>query len=195
MSEQLKPAIVRIFNPFDDIVGGGFLVSERHIITCAHVVNFAVSRSKSNTDKPNGEITLDFPLIASGLKLKAKVIEWFPPEEFHNLTGKPQDIAVLALKEDPPARCASTHLVFGDDLWKHDCRAFGFAKFLGRWIPVVARDEVAGRWIQVESGETQYALEPGFSGTAVWDNQLIGSDNDLIVAGGVRGVYFLRLER
>ena len=61
MSEQLKPAIVRIFNPFDEIVGGGFLVSGRHIVTCAHVVNLAVRRSKSDTDKPDGEITLDFP--------------------------------------------------------------------------------------------------------------------------------------
>src|SRR5262245_32936814 len=95
MSEQLKPAIVRIFNPSDEIVGGGFLVSECHIITCAHVVNLAVRRSKSNTDKPEGEIGLDFPLIDSDQKLKAEVIEWFPPEEFHNLTGKPQDIAVL----------------------------------------------------------------------------------------------------
>src|SRR5262245_60743061 len=97
MSEQLNPAIVRIFNPSDEIVGGGFLVSDRHIITCAHVVNLAVNRSKSNTDKPNGEITLDFPLITADQKLKAEVVGWFPPEELRNLTGKPQDIAVLAL--------------------------------------------------------------------------------------------------
>jgi NB-ARC domain/WD domain, G-beta repeat/Trypsin-like peptidase domain len=182
MSEQLKPAIVRIYNPSDEIVGGGFLVSERHIITCAHVVNLAIRRTKSNTDKPDGEITLDFPLIAPDRKLKAKVMEWFPEEEFPNLSGKPQGIAVLELKEDPPESCAATPLVFGDDLWKHDCRAFGFAKSQGRWVPVIARDEVAGRWIQVESDDTEYALEPGFSGTAVWDDQLDGVVG-MVVAG------------
>ncbi len=185
MSEQLKPAIVRIFNTSDDIVGGGFLVSDSHIITCAHVVNLARRRSKSNTDKPAGEIALGFPLIASDQKLKAEVIEWFPPEEFHNLSGKPQDIAVLKLKDNLPARCAAAQLVFGNNLWKHDCRAFGFAKSQGRWVPVVARDEVAGRWIQVESGETEYALEPGFSGTAVWDDQLNGVVG-MVIAGEAR---------
>src|SRR5262245_1007612 len=185
MSEQLKPAIVRIFNPSDEIVGGGFLVSESHIITCAHVVNLAIRRSKSDTDKPDGEIALDFPLIASDRKLKAEVIEWFPPEGLHDLTGKPQDIAVLKLIEDPHERCAATPLVFGDDLWKHDCRAFGFAKSQGRWVPVVARDEVAGRLIQVESGDTEYSLEPGFSGTAVWDDQLNGVVG-MVVAGEAR---------
>src|SRR5262245_18050314 len=115
MHYRLKQALVRIFTPSDEIVGGGFLVSERHIITCAHVVNLAFRRSKSNPDKPDREITLDFPLIASGQKLKADVIEWFPPEELHHLTGKPQDIAVLKLIEDPPAGCAATPLVFGDD--------------------------------------------------------------------------------
>src|SRR5262245_3784222 len=138
MSERLKPAIVRIFTPSDDIVGGGFLVSERHIFTCAHVVNLAFRRSKTNTDRPDGEITLDFPLTTLVLKLKARVVEWFPPEEFHNLTGKPQDIAVLELKGGLPECCAQTHLVVGDNLWKHDCRAFGFAKSQGRWVPVVA---------------------------------------------------------
>jgi hypothetical protein len=97
-------------------------------------VNLAIRRSKSNTDNPDGEITLDFPLIAYDQKLKAEVIEWFPPEDLRNLKGLPQDIAVLQLKEDPPARSAATYLVFGDNLWKHDCRAFGFAKSQGRWV-------------------------------------------------------------
>src|SRR5262249_23900805 len=193
MSEPLKPAIVRIFNPSDEIVGGGFLVSERHIITCAHVVNLAFGRSKTNTEKPDGEIILDFPLIAFDQKLKAEVIEWFPPEEFHNLTGKPQDIAVLKLKEDPPERCASTSLVFGDDLWNHDCRALGFAKSQGRWVPVIARDEVAGRWIQVESGDTEYSLEPGYSGTAVWDDQLNGVVG-MVIAGEAKQEVRTKIE-
>ncbi len=184
MSDQLKPAIVRIFNPSEDIVGGGFLVSQHHIITCAHVVNLAFRRSKSDTDKPDGEITLDFPLIAPDHTLKAKVIAWYPEDEFPNRSGKPQDIAVLKLKEDedPPAGCAATQLVFGDDLWNHKCRAFGFAKSPGRWVPVAARDVIEGRWIQIESGDTAYALEPGYSGTAVWDDQLNGVVG-MVVAG------------
>ncbi|MGH9766885.1 MAG: NB-ARC domain-containing protein [Blastocatellia bacterium] len=151
MSDQLKPAIVRIFNQTEDIVGGGFLVSERHIITCAHVVNLSFRRSKSNTDKPNCEITLDFPLIAPGRTLKAELIEWFPEDEFSNQAGEPQDIAVLKLKEDPPAGCAAAALVFGNFLKNHDCAAFGFSKPEGRVVPVVARGEIVGGRIQIDS--------------------------------------------
>jgi hypothetical protein len=74
MSNQLKPAFVRIFNRSSDIIGDGFLISERHIITCAHVVNLAFNRSKSNTDKPDGAIALNFPPIVS---------DWSKPSQYH----------------------------------------------------------------------------------------------------------------
>src|SRR5215468_5086730 len=97
------------------------------------------------------------------------------------------------MKEDPPASCAPPTFVFGDDLWDHKCRAYGFAKSQGRWIPVIARDEVAGRWIQVESGDTAYALEPGYSGTAVWDNQL-GGVVGMVVAGEAKQEVRTKIE-
>jgi hypothetical protein len=176
MSDQLKPAIVRIFNRDEKIVGGGFLVSERHIITCAHVVNLSFKLGEWNTDKPDGEIALDFSHVSSGQKLKAEVVTWFPPdEESPNRSDKPLDIAVLELKEDPPAGCVAAQLIYGNHIANHDCAAFGFSKSDGRAVPVIARGEIGGRRIQIESrADTEYVLEPGFSGTALWDNQLNG---------------------
>jgi V8-like Glu-specific endopeptidase len=41
MDIQLKSSIIRIFNQDGGIVGAGFLISARHAITCAHVVETA----------------------------------------------------------------------------------------------------------------------------------------------------------
>ena len=35
---ELKPCIVRIWRSTGEVVGAGFLVGEKHILTCAHVV-------------------------------------------------------------------------------------------------------------------------------------------------------------
>lgn len=119
---------------------------------------------------------IDFSHDPSGQKLKAEVVAWFPPEEESpNHSDKLQDIAVLELKEDPPAGCAEAQLIYGNHIANHDCAAFGFSKSDGRAVPVVARGEISGRRIQIESrADTEYVLELGFSGTALWDNQLNG---------------------
>lgn len=46
MSEQLKASIVRFQNAEGAIVGAGFLVSEKILLTCAHVVAQALRISE-----------------------------------------------------------------------------------------------------------------------------------------------------
>jgi hypothetical protein len=47
----------------DDAVGAGFLISPRHLTTCAHVVNVALGRDAYTADCPDPARTIwvDFP--------------------------------------------------------------------------------------------------------------------------------------
>src|SRR5437588_9238107 len=121
MSNPIESSSVRITAANDAVVGTGFLITENTILTCAHVVAAALNIDAYAPTKPETPIPLDFPLVAPGHPLTAHVIFWQPIQP--NGGG---DIAVLHLDSAPPAGAQLARLVFADDLWKHDFRAFGF---------------------------------------------------------------------
>jgi hypothetical protein len=123
MSEQLKASIVRLQDAGGAIVGAGFLASEKTLLTCAHVVAQALGVSEDAPDLPNGEVQLDFPLVAPGNTLGARVISWRPARPS---TAIREDVAVLELAGDPPHGSCSARLTRADALWGHRFRAFGF---------------------------------------------------------------------
>jgi hypothetical protein len=67
MQESLEASLVRIRTANDRIEGAGFLVGERHILTCAHVVRKALGLAGYPVDPPPGVVSLDFPHIRSSL--------------------------------------------------------------------------------------------------------------------------------
>src|SRR5262249_12545077 len=86
------------------------------------------------------------------------------------------DIAVLELVSAVPASVQPLHLVTADNLSGHRFRAYGFPNDVGGWAYGFLRDEVATTgWVQIEGDSAQgYRVEPGFSGTPVWDDDLDG---------------------
>jgi len=68
-------------------------------------------------------------------------------------------------------------LVTADDLWGHTFRAFGFPSGYdeGVWASGQLLEKQAAGWVQIEDMKlTGYFIEPGFSGTPVWDEQVEG---------------------
>src|SRR6266536_2179938 len=172
MHTQPKASIVRIFATRGDIVGMGFLASERSILSCAHVITAALSIAENTPDMPTAAISLDFPLISPGCYLSAHVSFWQPPQP--NGGG---DIAVLQLDDSAPAEAEAVHLVSAEDMWNRPFRAFGFpgGHDAGVWAPGTLRDRQATGWVQIEQiGTTGYRVQQGFSGGPVWDEELDG---------------------
>ena len=66
MIGQLAASIVRIFDTAGAVAGAGFLVSDRHVLTCAHVVVRALGMLDATTEMPEALLRLDFPLVARG---------------------------------------------------------------------------------------------------------------------------------
>lgn len=174
MTVALEPSIVRIYsNSSSKVVGAGFLVSEKHILTCAHVVADALGLPRETVEMPDAEITLDFPIQASQRLFKARVVFWRPV----NRQKFEEDIAGLELESLPPNGCRCVRLVTSADLWGHPFQVLGFPEGQPNGVPAsgVLRTRNAKGWVELEDvKQTGYALEPGFSGAPVWDDELKG---------------------
>jgi hypothetical protein len=125
-----RSAIARIFHPNGAVVGVGFLVSGRtqnYILTCAHVVTSALSLPEDIVEAPNHDIYFDFPLIASGQQLKAKVVFWQPV--VNNISNsEPEDIAGLQIEGHLPKEAQPIKLISANNVWGHPFRIFGFPR-------------------------------------------------------------------
>ncbi len=174
-----KASIARIYHTSSGmVVGAGFLISDSHLLTCAHVVTEALNMAQNTPEIPAGNLDLDFPLIAPGQKFQAKVVFW-RPVQLEPLTSPEQgeDIAGLKLDGNSPAGSHPVRLVSATDTWKHPFRIFGFSKQreMGVWASGVLRDKLANGWVQMEDIKVPgYSVEQGFSGAPVWDEQLEG---------------------
>ena len=181
MVASLEFSVVRIYkqrqNKDDkiEIVGAGFLISSEYLITCAHVVNQSIGeKDVTSTKKPTDIIECDFPIIASGTSLETTVEVWHPVKFNSN---DPQDIAILKLKDSVPSQAQPVSLITSKigDLSDHNYKAYGFSRDGGVWSDGKIIGHIANNKIQIEDNKsTGYAVEGGFSGTAIWDEQLGG---------------------
>ena len=72
--------VVRILRSDGEVAGVGTLVGDRRILTCAHVVNVALGAEPLAQARPDGEVLVDFPLVAPGMEpLAARVGAWVAP--------------------------------------------------------------------------------------------------------------------
>jgi WD40 repeat protein len=168
----LETAIVRVVADNGSAAGVGFLATGRTVLTCAHVLS------------GTGSARVEFPLLPGSGCRTAKVTTLLPV-----LADGTGDIAVLTLETDPPPSAQPVRLVAADDLWGHPCRLFGFSggREDGVWAAGVLRGRQAAGWVQLEScSTTGYAVELGFSGGPVWDDQL-GAVVGMAVAAEVDG--------
>jgi S1-C subfamily serine protease len=196
--QTFRTAIARIYrthtNGITTVVGAGFLVGDRHIVTCAHVVTEVLGISRNTQEPPTETIELDFPLIAPGQKVKAKVVFWQPV----NPPQVGEDIAGLYLEDAPPTGVSAVQLVTSSDYWGHSFRIFGFPQGhdVGVWATGELRDAQATGWIQMEAIQVPgYQVEPGFSGAPVWDDSLQGVAGMAIAAErkreGVKAAFMI----
>ncbi len=125
MRNQLRSSIVRIFNPDRTVVGAGFLVSRKHLLTCAHIVADALSIPRNTRELPMGIIHLDFPLVASGQFCTAQVIWWQPLQAATPLENG-EDIAVLELEATHPDAAQAVCLGMSGDRWEQVSRTPGW---------------------------------------------------------------------
>ncbi len=151
-------AIVRILTPKGATLGAGFLADRQGLVlTCAHVVG------------EWDEVLVEFPLLdaQNPPRYRARV-------EFRDEAA---DLAGLRLAEAPPDVAPLRLIQSGTvSLWGHPFRAFGFPAGhpQGTWAHGTLRAPVGSGWLQLEAEAPGFAVQSGFSGTPVWDEELQG---------------------
>ena len=168
MADPPDAFIARILGSDGRPVGIGVLVAERHVVTCAHVVNAALGLAARQQGQPAGPVTLDFPLVGPPT-LTATVERWLPPPR-EGATG--DDIAGLLLAgERAPEGTAAARLTVDTPRPGRAVRVFGYpaGRPDGGWVEAAIRGPVGGGRLQLDSGSA-LRVQQGFSGSPVFDD-------------------------
>ena len=111
MDVQFQTSIARLRDNAGNIVGAGFLVGERQILTCAHIVEQALSLPSDTVEAPQNKVQLDFPFMGASMFI-AHVVIWQPTRP--DGSG---DVAGLVLDGDLPSGSHFLSLVVAEDVW------------------------------------------------------------------------------
>jgi hypothetical protein len=179
MIEACKASIARIFpHSGTRVIGAGFLVSEKHLFSCTHIVAQALGIPENTSEAPTDAVYLDFPFAAPGNMLLAHVVCWKPKGSEH--------ITVLELENILPDHVQCGPLILVEDIWKHSLQVFGFPtrRKAGQWPP----DELQGgdsiHWIQMKDSRTLgIHVDADLSGMPIWDEQEGGIIGMVLAAG------------
>lgn len=178
MQDLPECSIVCIYNAKNEPVGIGFLVSEMHLLTCAHVVARALypsnwAASAFSETIPTETISLDFPLLEGGpTSSSAQVIKWLP---MNALSKASSDIAVLKLIQERPRDSQVAPLYSLSKPWEHEVRAYGVPedRDAGKWAKgsLLSRDK-RGLVIIEDERQSGSPIQAGFSGGPIWSDEL-----------------------
>ena len=171
--DDYEKAIARMFDPQGNVIGTGFLVAPGYVMTCAHVVLQAIGIAKEDFAKYKGQpqevVSLDFHVLATGVKIEAEVVAW----ETYRLDGG--DVAVLKLRSPEPKGVKPIPLavVNRSQVKDEDHGVYGFGKnsMGGRSDAYRPKATVAGGRFQLcKIGDVNdETIKPGFSGAPVWN--------------------------
>ncbi|WP_307679998.1 serine protease [Streptomyces sp. V4I2] len=169
--DELPRGIARFWSADGRVAGCGFLIAERTLCTCAHVVASALGTDETATTPPTAPLTLDFPLLTPpSARLRATVAHWRP------VTGDGGgDIALLSLEETVPST-SPVRFAGGTAVWDHPFRVLGFPLLTddhGVWVEGRLRAPVGKGWTSMETRPAPDgpAVGRGFSGSPVWDTE------------------------
>ncbi|MFI8639991.1 ATP-binding protein [Streptomyces chartreusis] len=172
-------------------IGLGFVVGDRHIVTCAHVVNAALGRDKHHLERPHDDVRVqvEFALLGDvdGAPLRVCRVEaWDPPS---GPGGSGRDVAGLVVVGADtlpvgagPARLVDARIGLTPDA---QVSVFGYPsapdrKDKGAWASCSIRGAVGGGLIQLDArAEAALRAQPGYSGTPVvatdrWGDAAVG---------------------
>ena len=161
LAGRLKDSIVAVLNQSGQIVGTGFIVDKRLVLTCDHVIVAAGSA-------PGKSVRLRFEIDGSEVQARVDAKAWSPREQ--------DDVAVLRLERNIPQGAAPLELKSPENSIGHNFLTFGYPQMaavvgLGaRGIIIEIVNTRDGRHLlQIDSNQ----VDSGFSGAPVWDNELL----------------------
>lgn len=162
-------------------VGLGVLLEPTLVLTCAHVVAYALGLRPDHSEMPAEPVRIR--PIAGSAEIEADLILWQP------LLEESGDFALLRLREAAPEGPAAAVKTDREDLLGMQVHAYGFAKEGGgklRWAKGTLSMPLSGGWVQInDETSSGYPIQPGYSGTGLFTDQgevvgiVVAADSDI----------------
>jgi hypothetical protein len=206
--------VVRIFRQGSQIAAGiGFVVADKYVVTCAHVINTALGRAQDARDEPDPQarFSVDFPILGDGDAAPARVsklVKWVPPAAGVWSAG---DVAGLQLVgEGLPQDAGAAHLISYESARDAAVEVFGYppdpagqgtSRAQGAWARLQLRSAVGGGTLQLDTdAEASWKAQPGYSGSPVVVVSAEGAESvaGMLVAavrGGGRDAYAIPVKQ
>ena len=174
-NDQLSLAIVRVWALDASVAGVGFLIADRTILTCAHVVAGALGIADDNIALRESSIGVDFALIRrAAWKQQRATVASLPSISYS--ARFPSDIAVLMLDDDAPEESAPLPLLRVTEVRGHRFETFGFPALSGDngdWAEGAIVGVGSTGLLQIRGeGQQGRRVQQGFSGAPIWDMDL-----------------------
>lgn len=159
------------------IAGAGALLSDRHVLTCAHVVNAALRKDPMDVESPTPSARL-FVVVRQGTeshRSAARPVVWVPPRLSPGSNWGEGDLAVLEL--DEPAAPSMRAVIWQDMTEGLKARAYHGGGETGTFANTTI--EVADAWYYYADANLKGAsIQPGYSG-----GPLFRRDDPTVAAG------------
>lgn len=195
--EDVKAAFAAVYGSkaSGKACGGGFLVADDVIITCAHVVNTALGRTQHAGEYPGSpsappSLVVTFPYL-DNRRLSATLIGWVPrraPTADSPLRAGGQtwagDLALLRIDEEAAAGAQPVRVE------RHRLGSTVFSWYgSGESTTVVSAvvQAESGPWIVLDTMTSAKDFVPGYSGGPVWDRARRAVVGLVVAAEGRRG--------
>ena len=174
-------ALVRIVTTAGRPVGVGVLLGRKEILTCAHVVNAALGRDRRSPERPEGSVTVEFPLLPGDqqgpARVTARVGRWLPPPGPAAVPGESGDddlAGLVVLGGAVPRGAVPARLAAGAPGHGHAVEIFGYPSDPprpdGAWVPATVRGQVSGGRLQLDTDPSAaHTVQAGYSGSPVID--------------------------
>ncbi|CAL9553257.1 trypsin-like peptidase domain-containing protein [Streptomyces sp. Tu 3180] len=166
--EALAAATVQVADADGHIGGLGVLIAPTLVLTCAHVVLGASRLPLGRAEPPGAPVRVRL-VLAAGEETEAVVRDWVPVRE--DGSG---DVAVLSLAR-PLTGARPVPMVAPATVWNHPAMVFGLPDdgTGGGWHTAVLRARTGTGRLQMSPSDAHAdPVQPGFSGSAVWDLEL-----------------------
>lgn len=180
----LDAAVARVWGASGRPAGAAFLAEADHLITAAHVLNLALGRDPVAVARPEQtvEIQVDFPLLAPGWRVPARIVHWVPPVPGG---GGPEDVAGLRLLRSGPMGVAPVPLARVEHPFDRRVVVLGFPAVHDDGVYSVGRLRglQASGWVQIDAEDaSQFKIVSGFSGAPVWDVDAVAAVGMVVAA-------------
>lgn len=152
--------LARLLDEHGDPLGAGFLLTRDLVCTCAHLL---VDLPDESSPRPDEPVLVDFPLLAEdrSAPVPATVVEWRPTD----------DVAVLRLAQEVAGSAPLPSAGLKARLYGREVRLYGFPEETDTGVNAhgTLRGGQGAGLIQLDAGHGSVPIQPGFSGSPVWD--------------------------